>query len=501
MMESERSLTRMFLDLFAAAGWYGTGMALRQVVAFLLLPIYTRYLSPASLGVLSVLGMAQLFLMVIFTLGLTPALFRFGADPEVTKHFKQGNILGTTFIVLLVWNGLLGSVFLITAGCWANLLFGDPGLASIIRVLSLLLVSESLGLGCFAGGVLRLKKRASIYALLSVVQVAIQVIIAYITVARFGWGLWGAVLAMVVASVSVTLFALLLIFKELSWRWAFLALGEMLRYSLALIPGLLAMGVLDVADRYILRLLLGLGPVGIYEAGYRIGKMVNFALAPFSAALPPLLYSLGVTEKSRSFLSRVSTYMLALSLGTATLISILAREITAVVAGPEYMSSWSVVPWIAFGTAAFHMTNVWTSGLQFVKKAGYISMVTIFFAILTIALLCLTVPILGISGAAFTTLVTFVGMAALMLVISLREYPVPYEFGRKTWLALLAIAAFALSYRIPEALRPNIIIGLKIGAITFVFIVPVFFIFRDEAKAALRKVYYQVAARGGHAQK
>lgn len=468
-MESKRGLMRIFLDLFAAAGWYGLGMALRQVVAFFLLPIYTRHLPPASLGVLSVFGMAQLFLMVIFTLGITPALFRFGADPEITERFKRGNILGTILIVLLVWNGFLGSVFFVTAGWWANLLFGDPGLASIIRVLSILLVSESLGMGCFAGGVLRLKERASTYALLNVAQVAIQVIIAYVTVARLGWGLWGAVLAMVAASISVALFAFLLIFKELSWGWAFPALKEMLRYSLALIPGLLAMGVLDVADRYILRLLLGLEPVGIYEAGYRIGKMVNFVLVPFSTALPPLLYSLGNTQEAKVFLARVSTYMMALSLGTAALISIFAREITSVVAGSEYTSSWSVVPYIAFGTAAFHMANAFSGGVHFAKRAGLISAMQLFFAGLAIALCFVLVPIIGILGAAITTLIVYGGIASAFLWLSQRIFSVPYEGKRSVFIGLLAVMTFWLSNVIPEKWDRALIVVAKIMVCALLF--------------------------------
>jgi O-antigen/teichoic acid export membrane protein len=440
------------------SAWYGAAMVGRQLIAFLLLPLYTHHLPAESYGIISVFMLAQLFLGILYTLGLTPAISRFAGDSQITTRFPHRRILSTALFFLLIWGGLLTFILLNSANRWAFWLFGDGALGWAVQLLAILVISDSLW--SFAGIVLRLHERAGSYAILNVSQLLVQIAAAYYLIVVAGWGVRGALSAMLIASCVSGIVGLLLIRQALEGAFSLKLLKILLGYSLPLIPGLFATGILDLADRYILRLLIGLAPVGIYEAGYRIGKMVNFIIVPFSTAWPPIIYSLVGTQKSQALLARVSTYMLAASLFLATAISVFAKELTSLLTGVEYVSSSEVIPWIAFGTVAFGMANLFQTGLHIAKRTDLISAITVIFAIATIALCLLTIPSWGILGAAVTTFLTFSGLAIVTLWFSRRFFPAPFEYVRMLKLLVLAGAALLVSRIIsqPEFAAANLFI-------------------------------------------
>src|SRR5687767_660510 len=95
---------------------YTATNALQKGAMFLLLPLYTRYLSPGDYGIVAVVTAANSLLVILFTFSLHGAMTRFyfeyRADPEKLKEF---------------WGTQLTAVLLISAaGAASLLLFGEP---------------------------------------------------------------------------------------------------------------------------------------------------------------------------------------------------------------------------------------------------------------------------------------------------------------------------------------------------------------------------------------
>ena len=55
---------------------YGVGNILIKLAAFVLIPVYTRYLSHKEVGILALVEMFEVMLTPFFIMGLGPALFR-----------------------------------------------------------------------------------------------------------------------------------------------------------------------------------------------------------------------------------------------------------------------------------------------------------------------------------------------------------------------------------------------------------------------------------------
>jgi len=77
---------------------YGTGVLLSNALAFIMLPIYTRYLTPADYGVM---GLIEMTLDVVAILGgaqLVSGIYRFyhkAGSPE-----ERDRVIATSFLLL-----------------------------------------------------------------------------------------------------------------------------------------------------------------------------------------------------------------------------------------------------------------------------------------------------------------------------------------------------------------------------------------------------------------
>ncbi len=79
---------------------YGSADVAIQAVNFLLLPIYTRVLSPAEYGALALLLVLEAFLKPVYRLGLGTSFVRFYYD--YTDERSRQTLAGTIVILLLV---------------------------------------------------------------------------------------------------------------------------------------------------------------------------------------------------------------------------------------------------------------------------------------------------------------------------------------------------------------------------------------------------------------
>ena len=102
---------------------YGVGDVAIQIVNFLLLPLYVRYLSPADYGILGLLGGVEAAAKLFFRWGLDGSFMRFWYDCE--DQPARQRLASTIFFFLLAVNGsllvasLLGAPRSSRSGCSA----------------------------------------------------------------------------------------------------------------------------------------------------------------------------------------------------------------------------------------------------------------------------------------------------------------------------------------------------------------------------------------------
>src|SRR5690349_5081474 len=98
---------------------------MRRMVSFIMLPIYTRYLSPEHYGTLELLSMVLDFAAILFGLRIAEAVFRFYYDTEDPD--QQNSVISTALAMVGGLNAIAVVVLVVAAGPISAAVFGTSG--------------------------------------------------------------------------------------------------------------------------------------------------------------------------------------------------------------------------------------------------------------------------------------------------------------------------------------------------------------------------------------
>jgi O-antigen/teichoic acid export membrane protein len=426
---------RQLLRLSKHSIIYGLGASLSRVVAFFLIPIYARYLSPADYGTLEVFQVTLSILSIIFVMGLTTALFRsyFNYDNEE----KRKTVVGTTFIFLTGTSFIFLLILMALAGNFSALLFGSVEYAFYFRVIFLTLFFDVGILVAFS--VFRAREESKKYAIFSLIRfLAIAGLnILFVVVLHKGvlgilWG--GLIAAFLLYSISLKD-----IIKNAKLRFSAVEIKEMLSFGLPLVPVGLAAWIMTMADRYFLQFLSNPTELGLYSLGYKFGFIVQgLIVGPFSLAWPPFLLSIAKEKEAKEVYSSVLTYFLLVGMAVALVLSVLSQEILIVITTPPFYGAYKVIPLIGLSYILYGCYFVFHAGIWLEKKTKYLALIVGVGAAVNLGLNYLLIPSYGMMGAAVATVISYLLLPIGSYFVSKRYYPIKYEWGRVAKIFLAA---------------------------------------------------------------
>jgi O-antigen/teichoic acid export membrane protein len=239
-----------------------------------------------------------------------------------------------------------------------------------------------------------------------------------------------------------------------SYCWCFdrRILARLMRYSLPLVPGTLAVYAAQYVDRYTLNAFRGLDEVGVYGMGARVATLVNLFLAGFQGAwMPRVLGSFRQAQAPQQF-ATVFRYYLAGTMTLLVLLSVFGREIITVLAAPPFREGFVVIPLLVLATVLASVANYFSYGIQIGERSNLRLLLNVGALAICIALNLLLVPRYGAIGAALANALSFIALAIAAIGISQRLYEVPYRWAP----VALSIAIAFLVSEVTVMMRPNI---------------------------------------------
>ena len=87
------------VDLIKHSAIYGLGQVLARITSFLLLPIYTRYLTPADYGVIAIMDFVATILAILIGAGMSNAATRYHFDVKSEEERNSVSWTGLTFLL------------------------------------------------------------------------------------------------------------------------------------------------------------------------------------------------------------------------------------------------------------------------------------------------------------------------------------------------------------------------------------------------------------------
>ena len=113
---------------------YGLGDALYKAVAFFLLPVYLKYLSPAQYGTVESLMVTRELVVTLIAMGLPNAVFRFYYRAEDENERKQ--VVSTIFFLSFIFQISAPLLFWWKNEFISNLILKQPEFGFLISILA-----------------------------------------------------------------------------------------------------------------------------------------------------------------------------------------------------------------------------------------------------------------------------------------------------------------------------------------------------------------------------
>jgi O-antigen/teichoic acid export membrane protein len=435
---------------------YGAADVFTNLVNFLLVPLYTAWLTPADYGALGLLALFSTLAKILFRLGLDGAFFRVHYDlPEP----QRPRLAGTTLIFSGLASSALFAALALGRGPLGLAVLGDPDGGSLV-----LLAALDVWLGSFAFvplNLLRIADRPGTFSTFSAGRHTANIVLK-IVLLRAGFGVPGVLWADALSTALFTLALLPVLGGRVTPCLDRGLVRELLAFGAPKVPHGLMVQVQNLADRRILALFVDRSELGLYHFGYTFGTTVKFALSAFEPAWGPFVFSqIGKPDAPRT-LARVATYVWAAFVGVVAGVAALGGALLVLMTpgNPAFHAAAPIVPVVAFAYlfhGAFLLSSI---GIGISKQARYYPMVTAAAALTNVAANFALIPGFGGLGAAWATVLCYVVMAALGYRFSQRLYPIPFEHRRLLLSAGAGAITWALTLLAPAALWPSI--GVKL---------------------------------------
>ena len=389
-----------FRKYFANTSWLLGERVLRMAVSLFVGIYVARYLGPERFGLLSyALSFVGIF-VALATLGLDEVVVR-----ELIKTPEQREkILGTSFLLKLVGTLLM----------WAAILVAIPLTENDLQT-NILIIIIAFGTVFQAFNVIDLNFQAKVKSKYVVhaqfVQLIISSIVKIILVVNEAPLIWFAS----VYSLDVIVLAMGLVFAYLyngdnifSWKWSFETSKYLLHDSWPLILAGVVISVYMKIDQVMIKEMLGAKEVGLYAAAAKLSEAWYFIPMAIASSLFPAIINAKVYQKEVYYqrLQKLYDLMVWIAIAIALPTTFLSTLVVEFLYGKEYLGSSSVLI-IHIWTAVFVFLGVASSKYllaeNFIKKTFYRTFIG---ALLNIIMNYYLIGIIGIQGAAISTLVS-----------------------------------------------------------------------------------------------
>jgi O-antigen/teichoic acid export membrane protein len=355
-------------------------------------------------------------------LGLNTAMIRFFAAEKDKNKIRQD--FYAVFTLITLFSVLLASTIFVFSGPLAIAFFGGSSSIIFVRLLSLIIILSVLDILYieFFRAFQQMKK----YSGLLISQQILEIIfISYAVLS--GYSLFGALLSLILVRAFLLLLCFLFINSQIGVGSPDLSvLKPYLLFCLPLVPAALSSWVVEISDRYVIAYLLDMSSVGIYSAAYNIGRVVSIFMAPIGIILLPAitnLYENNKIEELKMHLKYSLKFFLMFAIPSLFGLAFLSKSLLATLTTSEFLSAYLVVPIVALGTVFYVSAGISVDILVVLKRAKIILWATVGGASINLILNIILIPIIGILGAAISTLITFFFIAVVLWTQSFKGIP------------------------------------------------------------------------------
>jgi len=431
---------------------YAFGVVIGKAIAFIMLPIYTRYLTPADYGVINLVTLTIEVISIVAGSRIAGGIFHFYHKQEAERDRRA--VLSTATLLLATTYGI-GTLSAALVAPWiADAIFGSRGMNVVfVRIAAASLLFEGLFLVPIS--YLQLRKWSGAFVTVNVVRAVLQLGLNIVFLILLEMGVLGVMISSLVSNVLVSGTLAFWLLRDVGLQVRGPLVRSFLRFGVPLMAMQVATLMTTYGDRFFLNRAGGETAVGLFGLAYQFGALLYyFGYAPFERVWDPERFAIARRPDRDSVYARGWTVTNAILVTFAATVALFGGDVIRVIAAPAFHPAAVLVPVM---TLAF-LLNIWGVFHQFgifVAERTELSTVATWVsaAVALAGYLLLVPPLLGL-GAALTAVASRGTRFAMSYYFSQKVFPIKYDWGPVIRQCVVAVAVCAVGMSLPDVRLP-----------------------------------------------
>ncbi|MDD2335112.1 MAG: oligosaccharide flippase family protein [Geobacteraceae bacterium] len=452
---------------------YAFGNVLSIGAGLVSFPLFTRVLTVSEYGLLSLLNTALMLLTCLSKGGIQNSINRFWKseedNAELVATSYSGVIVCFSIVLLLTlpgfywgWYGAEYNKFSLSviAACYFTALF------EIIR---------SVG-----NNIAIIEKKALLYSSLNIVHKYLRIILPFLGIMYFSSRMLGIATGFMIASLVTMLAVINKREFKVSFKYNRKLIISLLIFSFPLMLNELVNYVLNYCDRLFLAFYLDAAAVGMYSAAYNLSNNVEVVLiTSMNMTTAPLLldcFNRRGFDEMKYLLRRCLGWYCLLGSGIIALVVSIGPDLLVLLASSKYRAAGPVMLPVLLGVFLYGLYGMATSTLFFCNKTKIILALCTVATIINLFANWYLVPRLGIIGAAYATLLSFLFLGVTGMWLAYSD-----SFSELSKALLRLLPAIIMLYLLYLISMPGLILSIVIKSIvgTIVWVSVSFLLFSE----------------------
>lgn len=457
---------------------YSITSFLQKGISFILIPLYTFYLTPEDYGITGVVNSITQLLSLLFTLSLNGAIQRFYYKYQDDLPKLQS--FNGTIVLFVVINSIILSSLII--------LFKDILIAPYVEgigfypyiFLGILTVVFNPIYTIFQS-VLQTMERAKEFSINSLLYFFVQLVFSIVLIMVLKMGATGQLLSALIVAVMFGIYSVINLYRKDIIRFKFDKhyLKEALNYSVPLLPHLMSMNIANLVSRLFLNNQVSTASAGLFNIASQFMALITIIQSSVNSAYIPWFYGLMDQGKEQhhqviKFADAICKLYLIINIG----MSLFFKELLQIFTPEGYLLAWMYIPILAVAYQIYAIYLFYVNTLFYNTKATRVIFIaSLSGSVLNVMISALFTREIGLLTPAIAFLIQQIFTTIIVVILSKKIEPVAFKLGSMVGnvILLALVSMIGLFYDIghPDApiIWQNLIYKLVIFvSVTFVLV-------------------------------
>ena len=404
---------------------YSLGRVLPQAVNFILLPIYSEYLSPTQYGIIESMVVFSTILTVIFSFATERSMFRIYYDYKDEKERKKfvGN---TTILITISATFFLGLIFLLhkpISKIYSEIPFNPYFLYAI-------LTAYATTFAYIPQTLFQVKEKAFAFFIISIIVFLLEILLTIHFVIIIKEEALGLLKAKLIANVLMLPLYLYIIKRESSFQIDRAIIKNIFLFSLPMMPILLTSWVMNMSNRIFIENYFTLQEVGIFSMASKLSSVVTILLGALFTAYNPMFYRLASNEDqlmAKNKIQKLNQLLVGAILMVSFVVVLFSKEVVFIL-NSRYQEAVLYIPILVLANAVNYLAGIYSLMIYQNKKSGIIMYIYIIGAIFSIIFNYILVPQFGAFGASWVNVIASLMILLLSIHYAKKNYYIPLQY-------------------------------------------------------------------------